>query len=165
MVPQGLRSRPNTTDWAEQPFPSKSNCQIRVFPVWFPDIPFFASTMNVYRIIGRSPNEWQRNFIHRNLCVVDNPDSKVHVANMGPTWVLSVPGVRNAFTRPETQENCLILDRKNDLAWIIGTDLRHFHKLLCKILFCNILNVNINPNVSEFIFSRSLKAAICNSLP
>ena len=28
----------------------------------------------------------------------------------------------------------------------------------------NILSVNINPNVSEFIFSRSLKAAICNDL-
>ena len=28
----------------------------------------------------------------------------------------------------------------------------------------NILSVNINPNVSEFIFSRSLKAAICNNL-
>ena len=28
----------------------------------------------------------------------------------------------------------------------------------------SILSVNINPNVSEFIFARSLKAAICNSL-
>ena len=28
----------------------------------------------------------------------------------------------------------------------------------------DILSVNINPNVTEFIFSRSLKAAICNNL-
>ena len=27
-----------------------------------------------------------------NCSLNDNPDSKVHVAHMGPTWVLSTPG-------------------------------------------------------------------------
>ena len=53
----------------------------------------------------------------------------------------------------------------------------HYHLLLCRTnlgkcglryvgasVWNNILSVNINPNVSEFIFSRSLKAAICNNL-
>ena len=54
---------------------------------------------------------------------------------------------------------------------------RHYHISLCRInpekcglryvgafVWNNILSVNINPNVSEFIFSRSRKAAICNNL-
>ena len=53
----------------------------------------------------------------------------------------------------------------------------HYHLQLCRTnlrkcgvrdvgasVWNNILSVNINPNVSEFIFSRSLKAAICNNL-
>ena len=53
----------------------------------------------------------------------------------------------------------------------------HYHLPLCRTnlrkcglryvgasVWNNILSVNINPNVSEFIFSRSLKAAICNNL-
>ena len=53
----------------------------------------------------------------------------------------------------------------------------HYHLPLCRTnlgkcglrnvgasIWNNILSVNINPNVSEFIFSRSLKAAICNNL-
>ena len=53
----------------------------------------------------------------------------------------------------------------------------HYHMPLCRTklgkcglryvgasVWNNILSVNINPNVSEFIFSRSLKAAICNNL-
>ena len=53
----------------------------------------------------------------------------------------------------------------------------HYHLQLCRTnlgkcglryvgasIWNNILSVNINPNVSEFIFSRSLKAAICNNL-
>ena len=53
----------------------------------------------------------------------------------------------------------------------------HYHMLLCRTnpgkcslryvgasVWNNILSININPNVNEFIFSRSLKAAICNNL-
>ena len=53
----------------------------------------------------------------------------------------------------------------------------HYHLPLCRTnlrkcglryagasVWNNILSVNINPNVSEFFFSRSLKAAICNDL-
>ena len=53
----------------------------------------------------------------------------------------------------------------------------HYHMPLCRTnlekcglryvgasVWNSILSVNINPNVSEFIFSRSLKAAICDSL-
>ena len=53
----------------------------------------------------------------------------------------------------------------------------HYHLPLCRTnlrkcslryvgasVWNNILSVNINPNISEFIFSRSLKAAICNNL-
>ena len=53
----------------------------------------------------------------------------------------------------------------------------HYHMPLCRTnlgkcglryvgasVWNSILSVNINPNVSEFIFSRSLKAAICNNL-
>ena len=53
----------------------------------------------------------------------------------------------------------------------------HYHLPLCRTnlgkcglryvgasMWNNILSVNINPNVREFIFSRSLKAAICNNL-
>ena len=53
----------------------------------------------------------------------------------------------------------------------------HYHMPLCRtnlgmcglryvgaFVWNNILSTNINPNVSEFIFSRSLKAAICNNL-
>ena len=29
---------------------------------------------------------------HYNVVQYNNPDSKVHVAHMGPTWVLSTPG-------------------------------------------------------------------------
>ena len=34
----------------------------------------------------------------------------------------------------------------------------------CASVWYNILSVNINPSASEFIISRSLKAAICNNL-
>ena len=53
----------------------------------------------------------------------------------------------------------------------------HYHMPLCRtnlgkcglryvgtFVWNSILSVNINPNVSEFIFSRSLKAATCNNL-
>ena len=53
----------------------------------------------------------------------------------------------------------------------------HYHLPLCRTnlrkcglryvgasVWNNILSVNISPNASEFIFSRSLKAAICNNL-
>ena len=53
----------------------------------------------------------------------------------------------------------------------------HYHMPLCRTdlgkcglryvgasVWNNILSININPNVSEFVFSRSLKAAICNNL-
>ena len=53
----------------------------------------------------------------------------------------------------------------------------HYHMPLCRTnlgkcglryvgasVWNSILSVNINPNVSEFIFSRSLKGAICDSL-
>ena len=33
---------------------------------------------------------WQRKW--KPLRIEDNPDGKIHGANMGPTWVLSAPG-------------------------------------------------------------------------
>ena len=40
------------------------------------------------------------------------------------------------------------------------SSLRHFGALLWN----TVLNADINPNVSDFIFSRNLKTAICNNL-
>ena len=37
--------------------------------------------------------KWCELIVHGHACDQDNyPDSKVHEANMGPTWVLSAPG-------------------------------------------------------------------------
>ena len=67
---------------------------------------------------------------------------------------------------------------KNSDIHMHGTRQRgHYHIQLCRtnlgksslryfgaLLWNTVLNADINPNVSDFIFSRNLKTAICNNL-
>ena len=70
-----------------------------------------------------------------------------------------------------------LFTRSNDIHIHNTYQKRYYHIPLCRsnprkcglryvgaFVWNNILSVYINPNVSEFIFSRSRKAAICNNL-
>ena len=74
---------------------SKLRCQMLEFPLCLPKIPNFCPVVYMETVFNVTSNlNWLAIWSgHVDLVVTKriHPDSKVHRANMGPTWVLSAP--------------------------------------------------------------------------